>query len=147
MNEPNEKRDRESARPRPDFVSPGEANPPPEYPIAKVLNLRFVASNLLKAGDCESVAYRVAEIMVAAKNLYTESLPRLTNDAPSADQMPLYEELAGLRMALLHMRDLIGEFDDHFMDAMAHDREDDPTVEKWENPEEWTEEELEEEES
>jgi hypothetical protein len=137
---------------RPDLVSPGsdQTNYPPEYTIARVLHKRFVADKLLQEGECEAVAYRIAEIMVAAKELYTVTLPRLTEDAASqalpSENLGLYEELAGLRMALLHMRDLVSEFDAHFMDAMAVERAGDKTVPKWENPDDWNEEELEEEE-
>ena len=144
---------------RPDLVPPGpeEARYPAEYVIAKTLHNRLLVEKLVREGESEAVAYRIAEIMVAAKDLYNVTLPRLTEDASvtaslltseggAPDQLGFYEEIAGLRMALLHMRDLVSEFDAHFMDAMAIERADDESVPKWENPDDWSEEELEEEE-
>lgn len=95
-----------------------------ELAITGVLHRRLQADECLRPGDRETVAYRVAEIMVHAKSLYTEVLPRLL-DEDEAEGYTMEEELAGMRMALLHMKDLIEDFEEAFMDAMAHQREDD----------------------
>lgn len=95
-----------------------------ELAITGVLHRRLEADDCLRPEDRETVAYRVAEIMVHAKSLYTEVLPRLL-DQDEADGYTMEEELAGLRMALLHMKDLITDYEVVFMDAMAHQREDD----------------------
>lgn len=59
---------------------PGEPNAggnvPPEFLIAKTLIEKLEKDKLLRAGDREDVAYRIAEVMVAAKDLYTQSLDR-----------------------------------------------------------------------
>lgn len=96
---------------------------PQELVITRLLNQRMVDEDCLRPGDRESVAYRIAELMIAAKELYTRSLPRLTEK--QADSEPMFAELAGLRMAFLHLRDLVGDFEDSFMEAMVHQREED----------------------
>ncbi|HXE73248.1 MAG TPA: hypothetical protein VNO81_11375, partial [Candidatus Nitrosotenuis sp.] len=73
------------------------------------------------------------EIMVASKNLYTEVLPRLCR--PS-DQETAFDELAGLRMHLLHLADLIGDFEEAFMEAMANERGEDEGPGREDYPEE-----------
>ncbi len=124
--------------------------------------------NCLLPGERESVAYRLAEIMVSAKNLYVEVLPRLVNceltkpvgddeeaeethvhhdcscgcdgecdedeedSKPSIEETPIFNELAGARMAFIHLRDLIADFDDAFMIAMASQREADGNKDKLE---------------
>lgn len=95
-----------------------------ELAITGVLHRRLQADDCLRPGDRETVAYRVAEIMVHAKSLYTEVLPRLM-DQDEAEGYTMEEEIAGMRMALLHMKDLIEDFEEVFLDAMAHQREDD----------------------
>ena len=114
-------------------------NPPPEYLIAKTLTQKLETDKLLRSGDRQDVAYRIAEIMVAAKDLYTLSLPRLLGEGES---LAFYDELAGLRMTLLHMRDLVTEFDSAFLDAMLHEREGQSTESEWLSPDNWEPEEL-----
>lgn len=87
--------------------------------ITQHLFSRMREEDCLRPGDRESVAYRIAEVMVLAKQLYVESLPRLMGESTET----LFNELAGLRMALLNMRDLITEFDEAFLEAMLHQRE------------------------
>ncbi|MEW6280969.1 MAG: hypothetical protein AB1758_20315 [Candidatus Eremiobacterota bacterium] len=106
----------------------------PEMVITHALYSRMKAEDCLRPGDRESVAYRVAEVMVLAKHLYTEVLPRLMGQAPEPSGESLFEELAGLRMALLNLRDLVGDFDEAFLEAMHHQRETD--AEEAEDPEE-----------
>lgn len=100
---------------------------PPEMLITRVLHQRLKDEDCLRPGDRESVAYRISELMVAAKALYTDVLPRLTRELPVTEPLPLEEELAGLRMALLHIRDLVADFDEAFFEAMHHQREEDGT--------------------
>jgi len=88
----------------------------------------------LRPGDREAVAYRIAEVMVLAKQLYTEVLPRLTGESEES----LFDELAGLRMALLNLRDLISEYDEAFLEAMHHQREDDAPPDQEDDLEEET---------
>ena len=138
-----------------------------EVAITKVVHDKLKEQNCLLPGERESVAYRLAEIMVSAKNLYVEVLPRLVNceatqpvneeeteeahvhhdcscgcedccdeeeedRKPSIEETPIFNELAGARMAFIHLRDLIADFDDAFMVAMASQREADGNKDKLE---------------
>ncbi|MGM9998743.1 MAG: hypothetical protein ACI38Q_05060 [Candidatus Bruticola sp.] len=123
-----------------------------EIAITKVIYEQLTKQKCLQPGERESVAYRFAEIMVSAKNLYMDVLPRLANCADRAEvvencdeskehecsgecscedaeeqacltESPIFAELAGARMAFIHLRDLIADFDDAFMVAMASQRE------------------------
>ena len=98
-----------------------------ELAITGALHRRLQAEDCLRPGDRESVAYRIAEIAVHAKSLYTEVLPRLVGEsaAPAAEGYSMFEELAGARMAFMHMKDLIEDFEDAFLESMAHQREED----------------------
>ena len=125
-----------------------EAAAPAEQVIAQVLHRRMEAEKSLIAGEREAVAYRIAELMVQAKELYTQALPRLTQEVQT--ELPMEEELSGLRMALLHMRDLITDFDNAYLDAMFVERKANPDAvyDEWRDPEadengdEWTDEDL-----
>ncbi len=139
-----------------------------EIAITKIVHDKLKEQNCLLPGERESVAYRLAEIMVSAKNLYVEVLPRLVNcdktqslneeeevedghvhhecscasedDCDEDDEYrkqpieeaPVFNELAGARMAFIHLRDLIADFDDAFMVAMASQREADGNKDKLE---------------
>ena len=95
-----------------------------ELVITGVLHRRLAAEDCLRPGDRESVAYRIAEIMVAARSLYTELLPRLM-DEDAAEGYSMFEELAGARMAFINLKDLLDDFDEAFLESKSHQREDD----------------------
>ncbi len=97
---------------------------PAEALITRLIHARLKEEDVLGAEDRESIAYRIAEVMVTAKALYTELLPRLIREKVVSEPLSLYDELAGLRMSLLHLRDLVTEYDEAFFDAMHHQRED-----------------------
>ncbi|MBN9418388.1 MAG: hypothetical protein J0I12_23265 [Candidatus Eremiobacteraeota bacterium] len=119
-----------------------EAAPPAEHLIAQVLYRRMEEEKSLITAEREGVAYRIAEVMVQAKDLYTQVLPRLTKEAES--ELPLEDEISGMRMALLHLRDLITDFDNAFLDAMFSERKANPgeVYDEWREPDEendeWT---------
>ena len=92
--------------------------------VTAVLQSKMAAQNCLREADRQLVAYRIAEIMVGAKELYTKELPRMTMDETGEDQ-DVFSDLAGVRMSFLHLRDLITDFDEAFMIAMSHQRDDD----------------------
>lgn len=94
-----------------------------EATVTAILQSKMTAQECLRESDRQLVAYRIAEIMVAAKELYTKELPRIASEAN--EESDVFGELAGLRMAFLHIRDLITDFDEAFMIAMSHQREDD----------------------
>ncbi len=91
--------------------------------VTAILQSKMTAQECLRETDRQLVAYRIAEIMVAAKELYTKELPRVASEAN--EESDVFGELAGLRMSFLHIRDLITDFDEAFMIAMSHQREDD----------------------
>lgn len=96
-----------------------------EATITAILQSKLRAQQLLREEDQQLVAYRIAEIMVGSKELYTKELPRITSDGGDRPDYDFFSELAGLRMSLLHLRDLITDFDEAFMIAMSHQRDDD----------------------
>ena len=96
-----------------------------EGTLMQILQAKMQRQDCLNASDQEPVAYRISEIMVAAKELYTKDLPRLILDKEDAAEGEMFQELTGLRMALFNIRDLITDFDEAFLDAMTHQREDD----------------------
>ncbi len=101
-----------------------------EVALTKILHAKMTREECLQDGDRESVSYRIAEIMVAAKELYTKDLPRLMKEHESDSEDSIFEELAGLRMTLMHLRDLITDYDEAFLDAMTHQREADEDEEE-----------------
>lgn len=101
-----------------------------EATITAILQSKLRAQQLLREEDQQLVAYRIAEIMVGSKELYTKELPRVVADTSDRQDYDFFSELAGLRMSLLHLRDLITDFDEAFMIAMSHQREDDHAEEE-----------------
>ena len=104
---------------------PGAELKAEEATLTQILHAKMQRQKCLQDSDQESVAYRISEIMVAAKELYTKDLPSLMHDNPEALEGEMFSELAGLRMALFNLRDLITDFDEAFLDAMTHQRDDD----------------------
>ena len=96
-----------------------------EATVTTILQSKMTVGDCLRETDRQLVAYRIAEIMVGAKELYTKELPRLTSDSYNSENFDVFGELAGVRMAFLHLRDLITDFDEAFMIAMSHQRDDD----------------------
>ena len=128
----------------PDLPVPQEVG---EQVIAQALLLRMHNENSLIAGEREAVAYRIAEFMVSAKDLYTQYLPRLLNG--SGSEMSMEDEISGLRMAFLHLRDLVSDFDNAFLEAMFNERKAEPgqvyhdwAGESEDDDDEWTAEDL-----
>lgn len=119
-----------------------------ESVLARLLHTRLEKEKSLLAGDREAVSYRISEIMVCAKELYTTVLPRLLQG--DKETCAMEEEIAGLRMSLLHLRDLVTDFDNVFLEAMHHERLEEPekVYDHWKPQQEdqeegeWTAEEL-----
>ncbi len=127
--------------------------------IMQLLAQRLSEDDCLAEGHRGSLAYRLAEIMVCAKDLYTKALPRLIIDkeersplgalgqeasANSSGEAPgtsIFDELAGVRMLFMRLRDLIDDFDDSFMEAMEGQRESDSDDAEWLRPTDWDDEE------
>lgn len=136
--------------------------------IVNLIKHRLDTEDFLNTKDRESVAYRLAEVMMCAKDLYTKRLKCLTADSEERAQMGIlgedtppedpdnpkssaeakeqsisvFDDLAYTRMHLIRLRDLISDFDGSFMEAMAAQREDEGNEETWLQESEWNEDEL-----
>lgn len=89
-----------------------------ELEITRLLRDRFGREGCLDPADRETVAYRIAEIMVTAKRLHTVALHGLTRlDSES----PIQAELDGLAVTLVHLRDVIHDFDSAFFESVDGD--------------------------
>lgn len=91
-----------------------------ELEITRLIHDRLRRENCLEEADRETVAYRIAEIMVSARSMYTKSLPRVTN-VSGESEATMDDDLAGLRMTFLHLRDLLHDFDSTFFESMHHE--------------------------
>lgn len=88
--------------------------------ITSVIEDKLNHEEVLKAEDRQTIAYRIAEIMTTSKDLYTEGLADILE--PKSEHNAL-EQLSGLRMSFLHLKDLIEEFEESFLKAMHGDQE------------------------
>ena len=88
-----------------------------EVEITRLLFDRMKKENCLDEIDRETVSYRIAEIMVTAKQMYTRVLPRLINVSGESDSA-MEDDLAGLQMNFVHLSDLMYEFQRTLMIAM-----------------------------
>ncbi len=91
-----------------------------ELEITRLIHERLTREECLDHADRETVSYRIAEIMVAAKRMYTSSLSRLIN-VSGESQFGMDEDLEGLRMTFVHLRDLLHDFDSMFFESMHHE--------------------------
>lgn len=94
--------------------------PTEELEITRLIFDRLAREECMESEERETIAYRIAEIMVAAKRMFTVSLPRLTN-VNGESTSPMDEDLEGLRMTFLHLRDLLQDFDSGYLAAMHHE--------------------------
>lgn len=88
--------------------------------IMKIIHSRIKALECIDNENKESIAYRIAEIMAASKNLYTKILPRLIDENSTED---LWELLVEMRMHYLHQIDLLTEFDEFFIESIIAEEE------------------------
>jgi hypothetical protein len=118
----------------PRYYKPFESGlPTEEIEITRLLFERMVKEDCLTVSERESISYRIAEIMVTAKRMYTKSLPRLTN-VNSESNSPMDDDLTGLVITFEHLCDLMHEFRGTLLGA----------IRRPEDPEEDTDEEDEE---
>lgn len=102
------------------FGPQGIGYPNEEVEITRLIRDRLRREKCLEPGERETVAYRIAEIMVAAKRMYSTSLPRLTN-ANGESSATMEEDLSGMSMTFLHLCDLLQDFRSAY--ALAHEQE------------------------
>lgn len=104
--------------------------------IMGVLMSRLEPVELIKMDEREIISYRMAEIFSTARSLYTEVLPRFVNmqDAQSDD---VFEAFGEVRMNLLHIKDLIDEFEEAFLLSLGtglEEKENNPDADDEEPP-------------
>ncbi|MFH0801261.1 MAG: hypothetical protein V2A78_02605 [bacterium] len=91
--------------------------------------LDLLSTSMSRAGfylpeDAESLAYRMAEILVTAKNLYTDLIPRLMEiDSENKDQ--IVEFITEVRINFQFIHDCIEEYDENFFNLMHGEEEND----------------------
>lgn len=98
----------------------GKAAAAEEVEITRLINDRLRQEDCMEAADRETVAYRIAEIMVSARRMYTTTLPRLTN-VNGESELSMDDDMEGLRTTFLHLRDLLHDFDSTFFAALHPD--------------------------
>lgn len=81
-----------------------------EITVKEIIRKRMNALQSYEESDTEILSYRLAEILINAKNLYTRDFSDLLQ-ADINDEEKVWNSLMGMRMALLHQRDCIEEFD------------------------------------
>lgn len=91
--------------------------PTEELEITRLIFERLKQERCLEEEDRETVAYRIAEIMVAAKQMFTKSLPRLTN-VNAESSSPMEDDLLGLQMTFQHLCDLMHEYESAYLQAL-----------------------------
>lgn len=94
--------------------------------IEQTRDLMRILYQRIKAIDCilddnkESIAYRIAEIMAASKNLYTVVLPEMMEEH---SEERTWELIVEMRMHFLHQLDLMQEFEELFMESIVREEE------------------------
>ncbi len=88
-----------------------------ENAVKDIVRKKIAALNSYEKHNEEILAYRLAEILISAKNLYTEYFPDLMK-ADTEDEKAVWEALTALRMNLLHLRDCVEGFDVMLIELM-----------------------------
>lgn len=116
-----------------------------EKTIYQVIHSRLEKSELLKPEQKETIAYRLAELFVASRILYTQVLPAFLespgeSDAATPKSAPvdadeiILETLGEVRMNLLNLKDLVEDFEDVFLESLADRQVDGADEEEPEEP-------------
>ncbi len=86
--------------------------------LMKIFHEKIKQEKCLEEEHKESICYRLAEIMTAAKNIYTRITPRIIE---KNDRESMLELLSDFRLHYLNLADLIGEFDDLFLSSIIQE--------------------------
>ena len=84
--------------------------------ITRVIVEKIKDEKSISDENKESIAYRMAEIMTAAKNLYMQMLPIFTNDESKEEA---FDILSKFRLHYINICDIIQEFDEMFMNSIV----------------------------
>jgi hypothetical protein len=79
---------------------------------------RLLGLETLLNENREGLAYNIAEIMVAAKNLYTRELPQFLQMEGYSEE-EVFDALVVIRMHLLNLKDLIDSYEESFLASIA----------------------------
>ncbi len=74
----------------------------------------------IKEESKEILAYRMAEMMTAAKHMYTELLPMITDDSSKESA---FDMVAKFRLHYINIADMIQEFEEAFMKSIVASEE------------------------
>ena len=88
--------------------------------IMRIIHDKLKNENWIDNENKESLCYRIAEIMTAAKSIYTNVMPEIMNAKPGQNMLELLSEL---RLHYLNLSDLICEFDDLFMSSIIQEED------------------------
>ncbi len=88
--------------------------------LMRILYQRIRPIECILSDNKESLAYRIAEIMAASKNLYTVMLPAMMEENSEERSWELVVEM---RMHFLHQLDLLQEFEELFMESIVIEEE------------------------
>lgn len=97
-----------------------------EMAISQVIQKKLARTELVQADQQQIVAARLAEIFVSSRQLYTDVLPSFLELGEPSTQMDIdayddevFELFGGVRMHLLHLRDLIEDFEEAFLESLS----------------------------
>lgn len=93
-----------------------------EQTVRELIQARLAPVDVVRGDQQEMISYRLAEIFVSARSLYTHVLPRFVEEErPGEDAV--FEAFGDVRMHLLHMRDLISDFEEAFLESLTEHQE------------------------
>jgi len=87
-----------------------------EQTIHKVILDRLARGSGIQEDQQQSLAWRLAQIFVASRVLYTRMMPEFMEG--DADEEETLELLGEVRMNLLNIKDLVEEFEDAFLESL-----------------------------
>lgn len=97
-----------------------------ELAISRVILKKLARTTLVQPEQQEIVAARLAEIFVSSRQLYTDVMPSFLELADPTTKMDedayedeVFELFGGVRMHLLHLRDLIEDFEEAFLESLS----------------------------
>ena len=90
--------------------------------VKDLIKDKIKALESYKDYNAEILAYRLAEIIISAKNLYTENFPEIMK-VDTSDSKNVWDVIMAMRMNLLHIKDCIEDFDTMMIQLMEEAEE------------------------
>lgn len=108
-----------------------------EQAVQQVILSKLKRSSVVQAEQQEAIAYRLAEIFVATRQMYTTVLPRFLElpdppppdteaakptagaDTETPEEIEIFEVFAEVRMNILNLRDLFEDFEEIFLESLS----------------------------